>query len=291
MSHPAKQINESSHQIVNGEYDAAIGSLTKTMQVLKLVLSGPDTTMRIPKEMEDENDDDCRMDQSDSSVSLSGNFEYDFVSSPSSSSFLKTIVAIDGCNIRSPRILTPTNESSSSRSSDCNKSNRSVTSGPQHLQVSIYRDPIIVKGNHFASPLDLRLCEELSYVALYNLALAHHLKSAELAADLSKQKLRRQYLYKALSLYEHSHQLLMQQTGNINIGVPVVHSMALVSNISQIHHAFGDHGKTEMCMQYLLSTIMYVIDCGKADTLGNSMDEFFNLVSPIISGDLSAPAA
>jgi len=286
MSHPAKQINESSQQIVNGEYDAAIGSLTKTMQVLKLVLSGA-----IPKEMEDENDDDCRMDQSDSSASLSDNLEYDFVSSPSSSSFLKTIVAVDGCNIRSPHILTPTDQYSSSCSSDCNKSNRSATSGPHHLQVSIYRDPIMVKGNHFIAPLDLRICEELSYVALYNLSLAHHLRAVELAADLSKQKLPRAYLYKALSLYEHSHQLLMQQTGNINIGVPVVHSMALVSNISQIHHAFGDHGKAEMCMQHLLSTIMYVIDCGKAETLGNSMDEFFNLILPIISGDVSAPAA
>ena len=149
----------------------------------------------------------------------------------------------------------------------------------------------MVKGNHFIAPLDLRICEELSYVALYNLSLAHHLRAVELAADLSKQKLPRAYLYKALSLYENSHQLLMQQTGNINIGVPVVHSMALVSNISQIHHVFGDHGKAEMYMQYLLSTIMYVIDCGKAETLGNSMDEFFNLILPIISGDVSAPAA
>ena len=81
----------------------------------------------------------------------------------------------------------------------------------------------------------------------------------------------------------------MKQT--INVGVPVIHSMALVSNLGQIHHALGDHHKAEMCMQYLLSTMMYVIDCGKVDTLGNSMDGFFNMILPLISKDYPAPAA
>jgi hypothetical protein len=150
----------------------------------------------------------------------------------------------------------------------------------------------MVRGDHF---LDTQACEELSYVAIYNLALAHHLKSVELAAccssDPSKKllNLRQVYLCKALSLYEHSHLLLMRQS--VNIGVPVIHSMALVSNLSQIHHALGDHDKAEMCMQYLLSTIMYVIDCGKVDALGNSMDGFLSMILPLISGDVPAPAA
>jgi len=291
MSHPAKQINDTSYQIVNGEYDDAIISLTNTLKTLKLVLSG-DAKIKIPKEMNDENDDDDdSMDQSDSSDSSSDSFEYDFFSSPTSSSFLKTAVAV---NIRSSSIpccgiAAHINE----RSCECDDkySMRSIASGPQNeLQLSIFRDPIMVRGDHFQAPLDVRVCEELSYVAIYNLALSHHLKSVELVSlDSPKQNLRRVYLHKALSLYEHSHQILMKQT--VNVGVPIIHSMALVSNLSQIHHALGDHNKAEMCLQYLLSTIMYVIDCGKVQTLGDSMDGFLNMILPLIHGEGPAPAA
>ena len=295
MSHPAKQINQTSYQIVNGEYDDAIVSLTNTLKTLKLVLSG-DAMILVPKEFEDENDDGNCMDYSTSS--LSDHLEYDFFSSPTSSSFLKTAVSVKERRIQS----SPSDSSSSSCS--CSRCDGDVkngistmsmsgcsTSSPQHqLQVSIFREPIMVRGDHFRAPLDIHVCEELSYVAIYNLALSHHLKSVEFEANgFSHENLRRVYLHKALSLYEHSHQILMKQT--INVGVPVIHSMALVSNLSQIHHALGDHSKAEMCMQYLLSTMMYVIDCGKVDSLGNSMDGFFNMILPLISGDDPAPAA
>jgi hypothetical protein len=337
MSHPAKQINRTSCQIVNGEYDEAIFTLTNTLKTLKLVLSG-DAKILVPKEMEyeDENEididnvdddfmDSCEESSSSSTTKSSSSpasdcFEYDFYSSPTSSSFLKTTVScLKGCTIRNSRMVNHSNNNSrnvnvnvnviaesekhsGSSSSSANDSARVV---PQHqLQVSIFRDPIMVRGDYFRAPLDIHVCEELSYVAIYNLALAHHLKSVEIAACVSfssssscssdpstkqLQHLRRVYLHKALSLYEHSHQILMKQS--INIGVPVIHSMALVSNLSQIHHALGDHDKAEMCMQYLLSTIMYVIDCGKVDALGNSMDGFFNMILPLISGDVPAPAA
>jgi len=294
MSHPAKQINETSNQIVNGEYDKAIVSLTNTLKTLKLVLSG-DAKILVPKEMDDENDD-VHMDHSESS-SLSESFEYDFFSSPTSSSFLKTVVAVNARSSSQSRII-DTHDCSMSRCETKSRDNSSSSSaattsahGPQHeLQVTIFRDPIVVWGDHFLAPLDMQVCEELSYVAIYNLALSHHLKSVELASNPAHQNARRIYLQKALSLYEHSHQILMKQQ-RINVGAPVIHSMALVSNLSQIHHTLGDHAKAEMCKQYLLSTMMYVIDCGKVDSLGNSLDGFFNIVQPLISGDVPAPAA
>lgn len=289
MSHPAKQINETSNQIVNGEYDKAIFSLTNTLKTLKLVLSG-DAKILVPKEMEDENDDDI-MAHSNSSSSPSEIFEYDFFSSPTSSSFLKTVVAVNGRS--SPRSRTTNDCSLESAEGNCSSSigPSTCSNGPQHeLQVSIFRDPIMVWGDYFLAPLDMQVCEELSYVAIYNLALSHHLKSVELASNPAQQHARRVYLQKALSLYEHSHQILMKQQ-RINVGAPVIHSMALVSNLSQIHHALGDHAKAEMCKQYLLSTMMYVIDCGKVESLGNSLDGFFNIVQPLISGDVPAPAA
>ncbi len=297
MSHPAKQINEISYHIVNGEYDEAIVSLTNTLKRLKLVLSG-DAKILITEEMEDENDGDDCMDCASSS--LSDSFEYHFFSSPTSS-FLKTAISVKEQRIQNSRLTCSNPDATSSSYTRCDTimdpciSTKGMSScsstGPQHqLQVSIFRDPIMVRGNHFHAPLDIQICEELSYVAIYNLALSHHLKSVELEGEgYSTQNLRQIYLYKALSLYEHSHQILTKQT--INIGVPVIHSMALVSNLSQIHLSLGDHTKAELCMQYLLSTMMYVIDCGKVDSLGNSIDEFFSMILPLISGDDPAPAA
>ena len=291
--HPAKQINLASCQIVNGEYDEAIMSLTNTLKNLKLIFSG-DAKIIIPKEMEGENCDES-MVQYHLTSSLSRDFEYDFASSTCSSPFLETVVIVKARNIHRTRILIPTNGRPSSCSSD-NKSNR-CSSGPQHqLRVSIYRYPIMVKGNNFAAPLDLHVCEELSYVAIYNLALAHHLRAIKLAADPSNQNSRsRQRVYqnllKAISLYEHAHRSLLLQENTINISVPVIHSMALVINICHIHREMDDHHKAEMCMRFLLSTIMYVIDCGKVERLGTSMDGFFSMIMPLLSEDGPAAAA
>lgn len=277
MSHPVAQINLTSFQIVSGEYDKAIVSLTSTLKTLKLVLSG-DAKILIPDEMNG-NDGDCYMNVHDSSSS-SGSFEYDFFSKPTSSSFIKITATVRDRHDNST-------DEPGIEYIGCNCV-ASYNISHQKLQTSIFREPIIVRGDQFRAPLDVHLCEELTYVAIYNLALSHHLKSLELSSA-PKRNLRRVYLYKALSLYEHSHQILMKQT--INVGVPVIHSMALVSNLGQIHHALGDHQKAEMCMQYLLSTMMYVIDCGKVDSLGNSMDGFFDIIMPLVSTDEPAPAA
>jgi hypothetical protein len=372
--HPAKLINETSWQIVNGEYDDAIVSLTHTLKTLKLVLSG-DAKIFIPSDEmnneEDEDNDDNGYDQeyqdddqdddyscidvddddendadtatdadsssslpslrtasrstrpslSSSSSSSSGGFKYDFFTSPSASSFLKTAVAVKGRHSTGNTRYYTNNTNVNPH--DTQDQDQQQQQQHHKLQVSIFRDPILVRGDHFHSPLDVEVCEQLSYVTIYNLALSHHLKSVQLSQEQeeeqqrqqqqhefpssqyatatasssfsssrtkrSNENLRRVYLQKALSLYEHSHQILMKQT--INVGVPVIHSMALVSNLGQIHHSLGDHHKAEMCMQYLLSTMMYVIDCGKVDTLGNSMDGFFNMILPLIAQDDPAAAA
>jgi hypothetical protein len=378
--HPAKLINETSWQIVNGEYDDAIVSLTHTLKTLKLVLSG-DAKILIPSDemnnAEDEDNDDNGHDQeyqdddqgdydicmdadddddadadtatdydsrspslssrtatrntipipssppssSSSSSSSSGGFKYDFFTPPSASSFLKTAVAVNGRHSIGNNNRYYINDTTANPHDTQDQQQQQQ----QHkLQVSIFRDPILVRGDHFHSPLDVGVCEQLSYVAIYNLALSHHLKSVQLSQEQEEEEqrqqqqqqefpssqyatassssfssfsrtkranenLRRVYLRKALSLYEHSHHILMKQS--INVGVPVIHSMALVSNLGQIHHSLGDHHKAEMCMQYLLSTMMYVIDNDKVHTLGNSMDGFFNMILPLIAKDDPAAAA
>ncbi|OEU15967.1 hypothetical protein FRACYDRAFT_240664 [Fragilariopsis cylindrus CCMP1102] len=297
--HPAKLINETSWLIVNGEYDDAIVSLTHTLKTLKLVLSG-DAKILIPlDEMNNEEDED---------------------NDDNASCFLKTAIAVNGRHSigNNNRCYTNSTTVNPHDTQDQEQEQEQQQQQQQHkLQVSIFRDPILVRGDHFHSPLDVEVCEQLSYVAIYNLALSHHLKSVQLSQEQEEEEeeeqrqlqlyttasssfsasrkkranenIRRIYLQKALSLYEHSHQILMKQT--INVGVPVIHSMALVSNLGQIHHSLGDHHKAGMCMQYLLSTMMYVIDCGKVNTLGKSMDGFFNMILPLIAKDDPAAAA
>ena len=281
MSHPAKLINETSWRIVNGDYDEAIIALTRTLMTLKLALSG-DARITAACSMIDDESDGCRVECDSLSSSSSTGFEYEFFSSSRSSSFLKTCAAVKG--LRSKNI----NEHDPSVQSSCDEYNSRCRLAQHKFEISIFQDPIMVRGKDFRANLDEQSCEELSYVAIYNLALAHHLKSVELASS-SEQTLRRVYLQKALSLYEHSHQILMKQT--INVGVPVIHSMALVSNLGQIHNSLGDQRKVETCMQYLLSTIMYAVDCGLVDSLGTSIDGFFEMIMPLVSKNDAAAAA
>merc|ERR1712166_870365 len=114
---------------------------------------------------------------SSSSSSSSGGFRYDFFTSPSASCFLKTAVAVNG------RHSIGNNNRCYTNSTAVNPHDaQDQEQQQQHkLQVSIFRDPILVRGDHFHSPLDVEVCEQLSYVAIYNLALSHHLKSVQLS--------------------------------------------------------------------------------------------------------------
>ena len=145
---------------------------------------------------------------------------------------------------------------------------------------SIFRDPIYVSSGLPRSELDR--CELLSYVILYNLALSYHLR----AMDEEEDHLRNAYLDKALTLYEHAHHILSSQ----EIDVSLLHTMAIASNLGHIHHVIGDEQRAELCFQHLLSTILYVVDCGEGAKI-KSLDGFFRNVMPLICTSSSAPAA
>jgi hypothetical protein len=287
MMHPVKEINRISQLIVEEDYDAAILSLTKALKNIKLVLSG-DAKIAMPKEPESiESEDqmsddanwiyqcDCKEEQDSRSSTTSSVFKYDFhYPSQNSSSFLKTSVAVQG------------------------------PSAAQHEQnariqtVCIFKNPLIVKGDCFGATLDSHLCEELSSVAIYNLALSHQLKAIALSTSSHHRDLlsSQAYLYKALNLYEYSHQIFKNQA--ILVRVPAIHCMALVSNLGQIHHLLGDAAKAQQCNEYLLSVLMYTIDGRKAKNFENRqkgehlVEGFLAIVQHlIISNDCTAPAA
>lgn len=292
LIHPAKRINEASQQIVNGEYEGAIATLTNTLKTCKLILSGdakigtPNKASATIKEQEpikeDTGEEDSHLDQvdndglkhsssSDSTTSVC--LEYDFFASPSSS-FLETDVT--------------TKDHEDCSTLCCNGSN-----------LSIFREPILVIcDDNFEAPLDIRACEELSYVAIYNIALAHHLMSVQLSRQIQQKDQQEKssssilkqeiYLRKALSLYEHCRQILTNRT--IQVGRSFVNTLAFTTNVRQIHYALGNHRLAKMYAQSLLLTMMRVIDCDEVDALGDSADGFLEI---LISkhGDDSAPAA
>lgn len=262
MSHPAEQLNQTNWIIASGEYDEAIVSLTCILKTLKLFLSG-DCHSKIALPVGVDRDHGEEIDQSEkcasSSSSLSVAFDYDFFSLPNTSSFLRF---------------------SDTTSTDDN-SWPSVSQPP--FQVIVYRGPIMALSR---KALDMQVCRELTYVTLYNLALSYHLKSFELR---SSSDLQRAHLRKALSLYELSQMLQVERS--ITIRVNAVHSMALVSNLRHIHFALGHIDKVDMCSEHLLSTMMYILHCGDANTLGNSIEGFLDVILPLISKSTSASAA
>lgn len=275
MLHPAKQINQINVNIANGEYDEAITSLANILKVLKLVLSGD---AKINVELDDVEDYHC-VDQADSSVT---SFEYEFFSSPALSSLAETTVTTKGCGgiRRTPSNRIESNQTPSFRRSDGNADHT------QQVQPVLFRDPIMVRGDFLRISLDNHVCEQLSYVALYNIALSHHLKSLQLSSSPSCQT---KYLKRALSLYEHFYQVLMKQS--IDGNIPITHAITLLGNIGQIHWALGNQGSAEMCIECLLSRIMYLVVAGKVDEMGDLMEASFDMIMPILSEGSPAPAA
>lgn len=145
---------------------------------------------------------------------------------------------------------------------------------------SIFRDPIYMTCH--LPRAELERCELLSYVILYNLALSYHLR----AMDEEEENLQVACLEKALTLYEHAHHILSSQ----EIDVSLLHTMAIASNLGHIHHVIGDERRAEMCFQHLLSTILYIVDCGEGGKI-ECLDGFFRNVMPLICQPSSAPAA
>merc|ERR1712157_522557 len=130
----------------------------------------------------------------------------------------------------------------------------------------IFRAPIMVNAH---KPLDAEVCEELSYVIIYNLALSHQLKAIGMG-PFTAPDTRRAYLKKAIRLYEHCQ--LIQNNRTIEIGAGRVHVLAILSSLRHIHHEIGLVQNVEICTQHLISTMMCIIDAKELDTLGCSVD-------------------
>lgn len=121
---------------------------------------------------------------------------------------------------------------------------------------------------------------KLSSISLYNLALSYHLGALEM-------KTSRKMFRKALTFYELAHSI--QAPEELDLGVLL--TLAIVNNIGQIHSVLNNKAKADQCFQHLLSTIMYVTDCGEGEAVPQFDGFFSNVMNSVLKQEPTAPAA
>ena len=122
----------------------------------------------------------------------------------------------------------------------------------------------------------------LSLIIIFNLGLAHHLSAIQQHNNCKRR------LQKALQLYELAYQLQLEELEMSSLRFTII----MANNLSQIHRVVENHSKYQMCLEHLLSTLMYLVDCRVvvAEQLAQ-MDGFFENASQLILKDRCAGAA
>jgi hypothetical protein len=156
----------------------------------------------------------------------------------------------------------------------------------------------------------------LSFVSLFNIALAYHLKAIETVPSMVDSKEKLAVLQQPLKLYELAYQLHFQcQEGKesqttlkesmescdsssstctkdpnlINLRL----MMLVTSNISQIHKLAGNDTKHHQCLEHLLNAVMYMNHGCDSDNIltPREKDGIFDNLAPILKTKLYAAAA
>lgn len=129
--------------------------------------------------------------------------------------------------------------------------NKGATSG------YIYQDPIRIPYQALAEGRCLGVT--LPLIVVFNLALAYHLNAIHNHAS-------REHLETILQLYEmayywHTEQERLVQPMSPSANVSnLKFVMIIANNLAQIHLAVQNNKKHQLCLQHLLSTMMFVVD-------------------------------
>lgn len=122
----------------------------------------------------------------------------------------------------------------------------------QHIQRLVFRRPMFIRQGADPLPVTVETLETISYVAVFNLALAWQLRGLSATNQASQDTM----LSKALSLYEHAIKIF--RNGHVR-GEPV-HYMAVLCNMGTIHSCANDVEKSIACQNQLLSAVMCCIE-------------------------------
>lgn len=187
---------------------------------------------------------------------------------------------------------------------------RTATTKGRDEESFIYHRPLLVSkesidGCHYIGTT-------LSFIVLFNIALAHHLKAIEILPFLSDPNETVAALQQPLKLYELAYQLYFQsQENKQSQGTPqkpadknsndhnVVNlrfMMLITNNISQIHKLAGNDKKYYQCLEHLLNALMYMSHNNAFQSKDivlttSEKDGIFDNLSPILNTKNYAAAA
>jgi hypothetical protein len=132
------------------------------------------------------------------------------------------------------------------------------------------------------------LLSELSVALMFNLALCHHLLALR-APSSSKDD--GNTFARAISFYELAYEVQMQEAVELSVEC----TMAIVNNLGHAHQLLGNEGKAAKCFSHLLSTLLFVQsyddENDKMDVSSSSTEGFVRNVSHLILSKKVAAAA
>jgi hypothetical protein len=119
----------------------------------------------------------------------------------------------------------------------------------------------------------------VSCMIIFNLAMAYHLHGAEDPQENVGS------LVRSLKLYELSFNLQREEQFENN----VLFTLSVVNNLGLVHRLLQDDESATKCFEHVLSTLMYLTDCGEASKA--QLQGFFVNLTDVISQSCVAPAA
>jgi tetratricopeptide (TPR) repeat protein len=137
----------------------------------------------------------------------------------------------------------------------------------------------------FCSPIEIPIETSLlplkiSLLMVFNLALAHHLNGIQTSNC--------DHLEKALRLYECVYRISQEE----EVGLSVLHAMALTNNLGHVHLVLRDTFKSQKCFEQLLATLIYFVEVSDGDSNEiKSLMGFFSNATGFSMKKSSAPAA
>ena len=128
----------------------------------------------------------------------------------------------------------------------------------------------------------------ISAIIIFNLALTHHLEALETQQICNTTVT--STLRKSAKLYQLAFNMLQEVTVQSN---NLIFAMATVNNLGLVFEMLEDDDAAHECFEQLLSTLMFLVDCGDGAAVskfGNGV--FFRTISHLISrADVAAAAA
>lgn len=137
----------------------------------------------------------------------------------------------------------------------------------------IYQNPIRIipegpKHGH-------RMGMTLPLIVVFNLALAQHLKA------IQEKEITKERLQKVMQLYETAYRWQREERGASQLS-SLRFTMVISNNLGEIHRAVNNHTKHQLCLQHLLSIMMFAVDTLHENDRSLDLDGFLRNTSRLI---------